>query len=103
MAVKGADTNPSVRHTSAGSVLWTMAGRRWHLILEGTGNGRCSCRQERGVEVWERELGSGGLAGSSGQPMWSLVSHVKALGLCALGRISMGPGERHTEIGILAR
>lgn len=72
------------------------------MIWEGIGNGRCSFRQEHGVEVWEGEAGSRGLNGSSGQLMWSLVSHMKAFELCALGRRSMRLGEQYTEIGRLA-
>lgn len=68
------------------------------MIWGGIGNGRCSFRQEHGVEVWEGEAGSRGLNGSSGQLMWSLVSHMKAFELCAPGRRGMRLGEQYTEI-----
>lgn len=65
-ATKGPGMDPCVGHTSAVQVLWTLAGRRWHLIWEGMGNVRCLFQQELGVGVWEGEPGSRGQSDSPG-------------------------------------
>ena len=66
------------------------------MVFDLRGNGGHSFPQEWGVRVWEGELGSTGLNGSSGQLMElmvSLASRVKPFELYALGGMSMGPGE----------
>ena len=77
-------------------VLGTLAGRRWHLIWDGTSNGRCLFQQDQEVEVWEGEPGNNGL---EWQPRASPVGPYKpheSFKLCAVGRKGMGPGKHQT-------